>query len=340
MSTDSVRYALVGCGAMAATHAEAAAADERSDVVAFVDADPVRAEQFAARYGGRATTSYDQVLDDADVEAVILTLPHDLHAPFAVQAAEANKHAMVEKPMAVTLQEADDMMSAAERNGVLLFVAHVLRFNPANRRVKQLIESGELGEAFFARYHSEHRVELAGDRAHLNDPKRGGGVLLSGEVHHTDLMRWWMGDVRRIGGMQLNVRAEYHALDSEEFSLVLYEFENGALGESSYSYASFHTPQTPDAKATVHLSHGRLTVLYDGTVVIEKDQERTVEPTNPRAAAAAEVPHFSRCILNGEPLLVTAQDARRALELVLAAKCSWQQRAMIDVSVESSAQSC
>lgn len=320
-----VGYAIVGCGAMAAAHAAAVAADPRSAIRWCIDADLSRAEALTQEYGGTASADYGRALEDPRVDAVALVLPHHLHCDFAVAAAEARKHVFVEKPMATSVADCDRMIEAAERAGVVLLVGHVLRFNEANVRIKAVIDSGQLGDPFFARYHSEHRPEFRSSRMHLADPKCGGGVVLAGEVHHTDLMRWWLGEVRCVRAYHVAVRPEYKQMDSPEFSMVTYEFTNGAIGESSYSYASYVTGLRPLLKAAVYFERGTVQVLCDGqmtTVCDGRPGKPEIVKTDPEKAASREIPHVTSAILDGTPLVCTAQDARRAVQLCEAAERS------------------
>ncbi|MBM4081868.1 MAG: Gfo/Idh/MocA family oxidoreductase [Planctomycetes bacterium] len=320
-----VNYAIVGCGAMAMGHAAAAASDPRSAVRYFVDVDVSRAQALAQKHGGTAASDYRRALADPEVHAVALVLPHHLHCDYAVRAAEAGKHVFVEKPMAVNVAECDQMIQAAAGAGIVLFVGHVLRFYEANVRIKALIESGELGTPFFARYHSAQRPDFTPTRMHLADPKLGGGVILAGEVHHTDLMRWWLGEVERVRGYHLSVRPIYREMDSPEFSMVTYEFVSGAVGESSYSYATYVAGLRPQFKATVQFERGTVQVLSDGQMTIVRDaspnKPETVM-TDASKAVSKEIPHMTSAILDGTPLACTPQDARRAVELCQAAERS------------------
>lgn len=318
----TIDYAIVGCGAMARTHAQAAAKNPGSSVRYCVDTDLSRAEQFAQQYGGIGTDNYEVALADPGVHAVAIVLPHHLHCEFSVKAAEAGKHIFVEKPMACTVEECDRMMAAARAAGVQLFVAHVLRFWEANIRIKEMIQSRTLGRPFLARYYSEGRPSLAEDRMHLIDPAKGGGVILAGEVHHTDLIRWWMGEVKRVRGYHLNLRPEFANCDSQEFSMVVYEFEDGSIGETSYSYATLSSPALNLSKSVVQFEKGTVSVSSEGVMRILREGSSEVEEicTDPSKAAPQEIPHFTSAIQNGTPLVCTPEDARRAVELCVAAE--------------------
>lgn len=333
MGQTLVRYAIVGCGTMGYAHALAASHDERSRVVACVDPQLERAEAMARQFGAYATSDYDKVLSDGGVDAVVLAVPHTLHRRYTVAAAQAGKHVLIEKPMANTLADCDAVIAAAERAHVVLLVGHVLRFRPALRLVKRYIDEGTLGRAVFARYHNEHYPDLSGSRRWLAEYDEG-GVFLSGAVHHSDLMRWWLGEVTAVTGFSRTVRPEYQASGREDHTLIIYDFASGALGESTYTYAS-HAPQglmmTPESMVT--FTEGSIATFYDGEVRVY-GEEREVGLGQHFAATAlyddsavesgsgSEVPHLTDCILTGKPPLILPQDARRAVELVLAARQS------------------
>ena len=290
--------------------------------MACVDADRDRATELA-REATTRVSSWEEVLSADDVDAVVLTLPHDLHCQFAVEAARAGKHILVEKPMATTVAECDRMIDAAQQTNVCLFVAHVLRFQEANVLIEELINSGRLGKAFFAEYWSAQRPEFPPSRMHLADPVRGGGVILAGESHHTDLMRYWLGEVKRVRGYHLAVREVYRQLDSPEFSLVTYEFENGAVAVTSYSYATYVCPELPLTKSVVCFERGTVHTGSDGLVTIASDDgEVESVQTDAGKAAPQEIAHLTSAILDGAPLRVTPQDGRRAVQLCVAAEQS------------------
>ncbi|MHB0876692.1 MAG: Gfo/Idh/MocA family protein [Anaerolineae bacterium] len=333
MAESQVRYAIVGCGAMGYAHALAASRDGHSRVVACVDPQVERAEALARQFGAYATSDYGRVLADGAVDTVVLAVPHTLHRGHTVAAATAGKHVLVEKPMANTLADCDAMIVAAENAGIVLLVGHVLRFRPALQLVKRYIDEGTLGRPIFARYHNEHYPDLSGSRRWLAEYDEG-GVFLSGAVHHSDLMRWWLGEVAAVTGFSRIVRPEYHASGREDHTLIVYDFASGALGESTYTYAS-HAPQammmTPESVVT--FTEGSIATFYDGEVRLY-GHEREVALGQHFAATAlrddsavesgsgSEVPHLTDCILKGTPPLISPRDARRAVELVLAARQS------------------
>src|SRR5919197_28573 len=269
-----VRLALIGCGTMGRLHAVHAASDPACRVTLYVDQDLGRAEQLASRFGGVATTDYRRALDDPQLHGVILTVPDPLHAALAIEALAAGKHVMMEKPISVTLADADGVIAAAERAKRIVFVAHVLRFRPALRRIKRLLTAGALGEPIFARYHNEHFPDV-GERPWLASAEEG-GVFISGAIHHADLLRWWLGEVTVVSGHGRRVRPEYRAVGHFDHALIVYDFASGALGESTYSYASHRTNVRPYVEATLTGTEGDLVQFADGAAHVYRPGDRAL----------------------------------------------------------------
>ncbi len=184
-----LRIAVIGCGGIARGHLNAMK-NLPAKPVAMVDIDESRARQYAEEYGAdRYYTKIEDALTD-DVDAVIVCLPHYLHLGAVVTAAESGKHVLTEKPMAISLKEVDDMIEAAQKNNVCLMVGQVLRFREANKKAKQLIKEGKIGEPCnmirrrFGRS-QEFRSEWA------RDPEKAGGWVLYGYgSHEVDMMLW------------------------------------------------------------------------------------------------------------------------------------------------------
>ena len=151
-----VNLAVVGCGQIAGAHMKGIAALDSARLTWTQDVEAERADQAAADFGAaRSTTSYDEVLSapnsataaegEVPVDAVLLLLPHDLHLPFAVAAAEAGKHVLVEKPMALAEGDGRKMVEAAEAAGVILSVGHSTRCFPTFQKARELIDAGAIG---------------------------------------------------------------------------------------------------------------------------------------------------------------------------------------------------
>lgn len=190
-----VRLAVLGCGAVAQiNHLPALCASEHAEAVVVVDADADRARSIAERFGvPESATDYREVLDR--VEAAVVALPNSLHAPVSVELLRRGIHVLVEKPMALTVRECDEMIAAAEAGGATLAVGLDFRFFDSTRWVKDFLEAGFLGELrkFDLRQGVIPRWPFASDFL-LRKETAGGGVLADFGVHVLDLLLVWLGE--------------------------------------------------------------------------------------------------------------------------------------------------
>jgi predicted dehydrogenase len=190
----ALRLGLVGIGDMAELHADGALAAGLTLAVA-AGRDPRRARAVAARTGAQFYPSYDALLADPAVEAVDLCVPNHLHRAYAERAFAAGKHVLCEKPLALTLEDADAMIAGARRAGVLLMVAHVVRFWPEYRQLHELYTSGDLGAGrwFAARRLTGVLGATQGREGWRADAARSGGAVLDLQVHDIDYICWLFG---------------------------------------------------------------------------------------------------------------------------------------------------
>lgn len=194
MSERKIGIVLAGCGGIGRSHAAAVAALPEARLAATVDVDEVRAGQFAERFGAEtAATDLAPLLERDDVDAVIVTTANNLHAPLTIQALDAGKHVMVQKPIALTLAEADAMIDAADRAGKQLMVSFFEFFHPAFRRAKELVDAGTIGDVFF--YKAIMAWYMPSIENWRFDPAiSGGGILMDGHSHHVAYFNWLLGD--------------------------------------------------------------------------------------------------------------------------------------------------
>lgn len=176
--------AVAGCGGISNCHTYALTQVPEVRLVATVDVDEKRALDFKQRFRAeRHATELDGVLEDPAVDAVVITTANDMHAPLALKALAAGKHVLVQKPMALTLEEADRMIAAAEKAKRKLMVSFYEFFHPAFARAKLLVDQGVIGDVFlFKAIMAWYGPNMDAWRF---DPKvSGGGILMDGHVHH------------------------------------------------------------------------------------------------------------------------------------------------------------
>jgi len=189
--SDELRMGVIGCGGISGAHLPAERDVEGMRTVAVCDIDEEAARAAAAEYDvPRVYTDWRELVADDDIDAVAVLLPHHLHRDPAVAAAEAGKHVLCEKPMAIALAECDDMIAAAEGTGVVLMIAQILRFRPANIRARELIRDGAIGEV---RNILRRRLGESGEfrSQWARSPEEAGGWVLYGYgSHEVDMILW------------------------------------------------------------------------------------------------------------------------------------------------------
>jgi len=226
-----INTAIIGCGKVGKTHADAFKSIRESKFAAVYDQQPDRAEDYAIRYGVKAYDNLDKMFNDQDVQMCSICTPHPFHPELVVACAKANVHVLVEKPLAVDLKGCDKSISAAEKAGIKLGVVSQRRFYEPVMRVKNAIVSGKIGKPILG------TLELMGwrDEAYYrSDPWRGkwntegGGVLVNQASHHLDLLQWFMGPLEELYGYWGNLNHPY--IEVEDTAIAVVRFANSALG--------------------------------------------------------------------------------------------------------------
>ena len=145
-----IGFGIIGCGMISKWHAEAIASIEDAHLVGVADLDTSRAQSCASKYGCRAFPDSDSLISSSEIDVVCICLPSGLHAEYAARAAMSGKHFIVEKPLAITKEQLDSVISACEKNHVKGCVISQLRFSPDVQKVKKVIDAGLLGDILFA----------------------------------------------------------------------------------------------------------------------------------------------------------------------------------------------
>jgi UDP-N-acetylglucosamine 3-dehydrogenase len=348
--------AVFGCGGVSSGHFSAYAQHPQVELVAAVD---VRAElaQSAARKWG-ASRSYDSVqvaLADRDVQVVDLCLPHDLHAPIAIQAMEAGKHVFVEKPIANTLAEADAMIAVAREHGVMLMVDQTKRYQNRHRRIKELLDAGYIGDPILVK--SAYPQDITYAWQHM-EPKRRqtywkhDGVISGIGIHSLDLLRWLIGEIAEVQAFVSTTDLIESQRQTEDTGIVMLRFANGCIGEATVSYV-LRDPRMASSWDLMPLEiYGR-----DGSLTMDRDDQISLfsdklsqdagrgvvqietrppvgAPRLPAEGMAGAIAHLVECLATGARPLTDGSDARRSLEVVEAAYRSVRERRAISLPQE------
>jgi len=322
---------VVGLGEIGQFHLRGYERSAGARVAAVTDLDGELLARTAAQTGATAHDSIAALLADPQVEVVSLCLPHHLHLPVALEAIAAGKHLLVEKPLAITVEECDQIVAAAADAGVTVGVQHNQLFHGPHVRAQQLVDSGAIGRPVALRLRLGIGGKLGGWRA---DPKAvGGGILFDAGVH-----RFYM--ARRLFGEVAEVRAivDQGLATGEDQAVVSLRFENGALGVID---AGYHCP--PGAFDDAIEVTGDRGMLYLSGCEAEFEGFRTGpalrryadgawhEERVPQGdwadSVAASIDAFVRALTAGAAPPVTAQEGRRIVELIHQAYASAGARA-------------
>lgn len=311
-----MRVGVVGVGFMGSVHLAAYAGMPEVDVVGVADSNAEAAALAAATVGSRPYTSYEELVASEDVDVVDVCLPTAFHRDLALRAARDGKHVILEKPIALTLEEADEILEAFKPCDGRLFVGHVVRFFPEYVRIKRMLDAGDLGTVGVART-SRRSPLLMGWNDWYADRRASGGVLVDLLVHDFDFLRWCFGEVERVYARGVLGR-EYNRLD---YALVTLRFEGGEIshleGHWGYPGAFNYSIEVAGSKALVtadstepsslHLTGGAHDPNHPPNLLTGKSPYMT------------ELEHFIGCIVSGEESIVSGEDARAALAISLAA---------------------
>lgn len=257
---------------------------------------------------------YTKFLEEAEFDGVVLALPHDLHEPMAIQAMEAGKHVIVEKPMARNAEECQRMNDAAKRTGKTLMVAQNWRYTPWVRAVKQIVDSDELGPLRAVR--TDWLQNAVGDQRPgnwlLNGERAGGGPIVSLMVHNLDFLRYILGEPKTVHAYCLTGHPEF-LNNAENWGMAQFQFENGVIGQMFTSYSAFSPIDAGPLwlygeEGTIHM-HGGLQISSqkrkDGYQPLEIKDNCGLPTENP---SMNELLHFVECAQSGKEPLSSGYD--------------------------------
>jgi len=324
---ETVRFAIIGCGSISEKHAMAIQQTPEAQLVACYSDPMESAERFAQAWGINAYYSYDALLNSDNIDAVSICTPSGLHTPQAIAAIKHGKHVLMEKPMSLTLEEADSLINAAKHSQVKVGIVSQYRFSPAVLEINRAIKAGALGRITSGSLQMKYYRSPA---YYASGPWRGtwkldgGGALMNQGIHGVDIFRSLMGAPKTLTGY---ARTQVHAIEVEDSAVAILEFEGGALGTIEGSTACY--PGYPR----------RLEICGDkGSIVLEEDSiirwdldipcrlpvgqpPKDVASSDPMAISleghTRHYVNFVGAVLRDEPLLEDAEAGRLPLEIIL-----------------------
>jgi len=330
---DRVKIGIIGSQFIAAVHAESFSKARNCEVIAVASPNQERVEKFAQTHGiPRSFMNYREMLGLAEIDVVSLALPNDLHLQATLSAAAAGKHVICEKPIARTLDEADEMIAACKTAGVQLFYGEELCFAPKYVRAKQLADDGALGDVFLVKQSEEH----SGPHSpwFWDVERSGGGALMDMGCHGIAFARWVMGN-RPIERVSATMGTFVHGdkTRGEDHVLCVLTFEGGAIAIIEDSWAK---GGGMDDQAAIYgtLGHTRADLIRGNslTTYSEAGYGYAVEKAGLTTGWTftifeelwnygfpQEMQYFVDCVQKGESSFIAGEDGRAALEAIYAA---------------------
>lgn len=240
MIDKKIGVGIIGIGWWAGVHAEALKNSHHLKLVACHTRTKEKGVEFAKKHGCDYEENLDALLKRKDIDAVIITTPHTTHKEIAIKSALAGKHALVEKPLALTVEDCISIIEAFKNNGLVLAVGHDRRFMPQHRKMKEIIDEGKIGKLIMAEgnYSTNLALNLTPDKWRFYKSESPGGLLSYLTIHIIDTLRYLVGtDVEEVTAYldKLETKAEIF-----DFGMAVLKFKNGVYG---YVGGSFLIPR-------------------------------------------------------------------------------------------------
>jgi len=228
--------AIIGCGWVAEEYVKAFQKDERSEVRSLVSRNRANAERYRDRYNLRCSIETDasKMLRQDDVDIVAVCTPHNVHTRYVVAAAEAGKHVIIEKPVALTMEDVRKQQEVVRKNKVKTIVSFVLHWNPLLMTIDRLIEQGVFGDIFMVEVDYMHRIWMTTDLKWYGSREKSGTAILTGGCHAVDALRWFArSEAEKVCAYQVKTDnpIEYPGTIS-----VNVKFKDGKIGRSTTTF--------------------------------------------------------------------------------------------------------
>ncbi|OHB75923.1 MAG: hypothetical protein A2Z25_01615 [Planctomycetes bacterium RBG_16_55_9] len=334
---DQLGVGIIGCGSVAEEYVKAFRKDDRSKVRALVDRNRAHAERYRERYDLKCAVETDAsvMLGSKDVDIVVVCTPHYLHTRYAVAAAQAGKHVIVEKPMALTLEDVRKQQEAVRKANVKSLVGFVLHWNPLLITIDRLISEGAFGNIFMVEVDYMHRIWMTTEEKWYASRQQSGTAILTGGCHAIDALRWFArSEVEQVCAYQVKTEnpIEYPGTISVNVT-----FEDGKIGRSTTTF---------DAKMPYRFNIGiygtegtlRNHELFAPKLLPGQNDFLKIPCILPDSADVAhhpfegQVSHFLDCIIEDKKPYPDIEDAAQTHAVCLAADFSAESGKSVTIS--------
>jgi predicted dehydrogenase len=330
----AVKYGVIGCGAIAQRrHMPECVANPDSKLVALADPVKERVDELAKKYGAKGYTDYKEMLKDPNVDAVVVAGPNSLHAQQSIDALNAGKHVLCEKPMATTREDAKAMLEAAKKNKKFLMIGLNQRLMPAHVKAKKILQSGALGNVLAFRTAFKHpgpegwSVD-AGKSWFFKKGQAFMGVTGDLGVHKADLLRWLLGqEFAEVGGIiaTLDKRdPDGNLIDLDDNAYLTLKTDKGVIGSMILSWTNYGAEEN---YTILYCQNGVLSLGTDptwGVIVDFKNGERELHKvgemaTNTKQVASGIIDSFTKAIASNTPPEIDGMEGYKSLDVILTA---------------------
>jgi UDP-N-acetylglucosamine 3-dehydrogenase len=329
-----VRYGIIGCGAIGQRrHIPECVANPNSKLAALADPVAERVAELGKRYEAKPYTDYKELLRSPDVDAVVIAGPNSLHAAQTIEALNAGKHVLCEKPMATTRDDAKAMMAAAQKNGKYLMIGLNQRLMPPHVRAKDILKSGRLGKVLSFRTAFKHPGPEGwsvdgGKSWFFRKGEAFMGVTGDLGVHKADLMRWLLdqefAEVTAMLGTLDKRDASGKLIEIDDNAMLMLKTDKGVLGSLILSWTNYGQEEN---YTVLYCENGVMSLGTDpvyGVVVAYKNGDKELHKvgemaTNVKQVASGIIDSFTAAILAKRPPEIDGREGYQCLDVILTA---------------------
>ncbi|PFG14553.1 Gfo/Idh/MocA family protein [Bacillus sp. es.036] len=340
---NELKIGVIGCGSIAKhRHLPEYAANTQIKIVAVCDIVKSRADETAVLYGAKSYESYEELLQNSEVDAVSVCTPNYLHAPVSIAALKAGKHVLCEKPMATSRADAKEMIEAASTSGKKLMIAHNQRFVPSHAKAREILASGEIGKMYSFRTAFGHPGpegwSVDGKESWFFEKDKAFiGAMGDLGVHKTDLIRYLLNEeIVEVGSFVETSAKEFATVDDN--AVCILKSESGIIGTLAASWAY----TASEDNSTIIYAEKAILRLEDDPVnslVVQYQTGEVVKyelggiQTNDRGGQSSSkvIDQFVDSILEDKEVPVSGTEGMNSLQVVLAALESNETKQIINL---------
>jgi predicted dehydrogenase len=310
-----MKFGLIGAGGIAQAYAQAFETTPTSALVAVADVRPEAAQALAARVNAKAYPSYESMIADQKLDAVIICTPPITHLEVSTYCLEHGIHVLCEKPLSIDSKSAKAMTDKAAEKGLILTMASKFRYVEDVIKAKSLVMSGVLGEIVLFENAFTARVDMT-NRWNANPAISGGGVLIDNGTHSIDIMRYFLGPLAQV---QVVEGKRIQGLEVEDTARIFVKSNAGVVGNVDLSWS---INKDLDSYIRIYGSQGTISIGWK-----ESKYKQTSSPDwvvfgqgyDKVQAFRSQIENFANAIRGTEPLLITAEDGLASVEVMEAA---------------------